>query len=208
MTRKFELEKRVLLESRQVKKFISFLDKKAVPKGGFRRFSIILWKHAEPEPDTAASLDFRIRITKKKGLFTLKYGDWRGGGREEYEFYFDVSELASVLNLMRVLGYKWGTTTYLERGNYKYRGMNVTLDRYLDDGKAVLEIETVLGSKNQFKEAEKKIDAIFAEWGLKPFDKADFVEFIRYTNNKKKNYFDFTRGRVEKYIRLWEKNFK
>lgn len=54
--------------------------------------------------EEASPYDFRIRITGDKGLFTLKYGDWRGGGREEYEIHFDVSELDAVVNIMRVWG--------------------------------------------------------------------------------------------------------
>ena len=85
--------------------------------------------------------------------------------------------------------------------------MGVTLDKYLDDGKGILEIEALTRSKKDFTKAEAKIDKIFWEWGITPLNKEGFVEFVKYINNKKYNFFDLSKGGVEKYIRLWKNKF-
>src|SRR3990170_5350115 len=125
MSKKFELEKRALIEPKQLEKVIELLDIEAKLEKTFKRFSIIFWNHPETSPAEASPYDFRIRITDGVGLLTLKYGDWRGGGREEYEFHFDLNELSAVVNLMRVMGNKWGTVTHVERRKYRYEGMEV-----------------------------------------------------------------------------------
>lgn len=204
---KFELEKRALLNPKETNGAIALLDKKAKKLGSFKRFSIVFWDHPETEPKITP-YDFRVRITGKIGLFTLKYGDWRGGGREENEFHFDIKELSSVVNLMRVLGYKWGTVTHVERRNYVIQSMEIVLDKYLDDGKAILEIEKRCESKREFKLAEKAIDKVFEGLQIKPLTKADMTEFVRYTNDKKENYFNLAKNPVEKYILLWKRKIK
>lgn len=204
--KKFELEKRALIEPEKLEEVISLLDKEAKLEKTFKRFSVIFWDHAESTPAEASPFDFRIRITDGIGLFTLKYGDWRGGGREEYEFHFDLAELSAVVNLMRVMGNKWGTVTHVERRKYKYEEMEVVIDKYLDDGKGILEIEKMCGSEEEFEKGEKVIDGIFAKWGLTPMTKEGMVEFVKYTNEKKDNYFDLDSGEVNAYIEEWRKS--
>ena len=208
MAKKFELEKRALIEPEQLEEVISLLDKEAKLEETFRRFSIIFWDHAETAPAEASPYDFRIRITDGVGLFTLKYGDWRGGGREEYEFHFNLNELSAVVNLMRVMGNKWGTVTHVERRKYRYEGMEVVVDKYLDDGKGILEIEKDCKSEKEFEEGEKVLDEIFAKWNLAPLTKEGMVEFVVYTNNKKDNYFDLELHGVDEVISTWKRRIK
>lgn len=205
MGKKFEVEKRAVVGVDEVEKIARFLEGKAKLTTTFKRFSVIFWNHPEAKPAEAATHDFRIRITGNRGLFTLKYGDWRGGGREEYEFHFDPAELDSVVNIMRVWGYKWGTTTQVERRKYDYRGMEIVLDRYLDDGSGLVEIEAQCRKESDFEKAEGKIDRLMEEWGLKPLTREGMVEFVNRLNEKKENYFDISAGQTGKYVRRWLK---
>lgn len=186
-----------------VEKIIKLLDEEAKLEKTFNRFSIIFWNHAETKPAEASQYDFRIRITGNKGLFTLKYGDWRGGGREEYEFHFDTEELDDVVNIMRVWGHKWGTTTRVERRKYEYRGMEVVIDRYLDDGRGILEIEKECQNENDFEKYERGIDNLMNKWGLEPMTKEGMVEFVRSINDNENNYFDLSSGDTDRYVRMW-----
>lgn len=208
MAKKYELEKRALIKPELVEDIIKLLDREAKLEKTFERFSIIFWNHAKAKPAEASSYDFRIRITDDKGLFTLKYGDWRGGGREEYEFHFDIEELDSVVNIMRVWGHKWGTTTHVERRKYDYEGMEVVVDRYLDDGIGLLEIERECRDEKDFVKGEKVIDKIMAEWKLSPLTKEGMVAFVRQLNDKKGNYFDISAGDTSKYISKWLREIK
>ncbi len=206
--KKFELEKRALIDAGKLEGVLALLEKEAIPQKTFRRFSIIFWNHPETAPAEASPYDFRIRITDGVGLFTLKYGDWRGGGREEYEFHFNLDELLAVVNLMRVMGNKWGTVTHVERRKYEYEGMEVVIDKYLDDGKGILEIEKDCRSEREFEAGEKVLDEIFAKWNLTPLTKEGMVEFVKYTNEKKTNYFDLESSGVDEYIAAWRKRIK
>ncbi|OGM25651.1 hypothetical protein A3D00_02805 [Candidatus Woesebacteria bacterium RIFCSPHIGHO2_02_FULL_38_9] len=47
MSKKYELEKRALVEAELVEKIIKLLDRKAQLEKTFERFSIIFWNHAE-----------------------------------------------------------------------------------------------------------------------------------------------------------------
>jgi adenylate cyclase class IV len=204
----FELEKRSLVEVDDLEKVISFLDAQAKLDKTFTRFSIIFWDHADAQPAENSNFDFRIRIANNQGLFTLKYGDWRGGEREEYEFHFDLDELSQVVHMMRVQGNKWGTTTHVQRRKYSYQGFEIVADKYLDDGRGIIEIEKICHSEEDFKIGELQIDQIFAEWKMTPLSSDEMVHFVRYTNAKQENYFDLEGKGVDFYIQEWKKKIQ
>ncbi|OGM25650.1 hypothetical protein A3D00_02800 [Candidatus Woesebacteria bacterium RIFCSPHIGHO2_02_FULL_38_9] len=106
------------------------------------------------------------------------------------------------------MGYKWGTTTYVERRKYSCQEMEIVIDRYLDDGIGLLEIEKECQGEEDFEKNERTIDMLMSKWGLQPLTKERMVKFVRRINDKQANYFDVSSGDTNKYIELWLRRIK
>jgi adenylate cyclase class IV len=202
----FEVEKRSLVTKKKLSEIRRLFKSRAKLVGKMKRFSVIYLKRQDFVADPTNPVDLRIRVTNGNGLLTMKYGNWHNSvAREEYEINFNVSEVKSLLNFLRILEFKWGIMTYIKRSKYKFNNLNITLDEYYQDNKNIIEIDRVCRGKRLLTIAEKEIDILFENIGVSPLGSNGMQEFVSYINKRNKWQFDFTKESIDSWYRKWKK---
>lgn len=200
-----EVEKRVLLSNDKIQEFLKFLKSKAKFVRKFRRFTIVHVIHPGSIPDLENPLDIRIRTTKDKGKLTVKSGKiHKDKSRSEYELDIKVDQIPTLLSILNLLGFKSFVMTYLERSEFSFNGLTVTVDKYFSIDANMVEVEVIVNSKNKVLDAEKKINKFLEEKNLTALNAPGMTKFIERVNNVTKMQVDFTKTTPDKWFKKWE----
>lgn len=202
----FEVEKRSLVTKSKLKLIKKFLETNGKLVKEVKRFNFIKVENKNFISDPNSLIDIKIRTTSGGGKFALKYGNWhKSASREEYEFKFEVEEITQIVNILKILSFKYFITTYVLRSEYKYKNLTITLDNYYSLNSALLEAEIVVKNKNKIKNAELEILTFFKSKELKTLDSSETINFINKLNSIKKFQVDFEKISVENWHKRWKK---
>ena len=144
-------------------------------------------------------VDLRLRIINKHPETVLKYGLFTGShSREEISIKFDKQDFHKYIKFLCYLGWDkcvlYATKNYI----YKYKGVEFSLV-YINDYGYNFEAEIVTSKENE-KEARKKIFAILKELEIAPFINEKMRKQCNDINNRKEFQFDFLKQDVSFHV--------
>jgi predicted adenylyl cyclase CyaB len=126
-------------------------------------------------------------VSKKSAKMVLKLTKiGQGSGFEEIEIPIDPAYIDKAVRLFGGLGFDEVQQSFQKRHNYVYKGVEMAL-KYSDAWGHHLELEKMVGTKEDVPAAEKEILAIAAELGVHVMSDAELAEF---TAKKDKEYRD------------------
>lgn len=200
-----ELEKRALLDKTELRRLAKFFASDKSKSKQIRRFTMV-YSERPDGIDTEGLADLRLRVTDGQAQLTLKYGSWHdSSGRQEYEINLDKGQLDEMINVMNLLGHKWGNVNFVNREKFRYMDFEIVIDSHLDYDRALIEIELAVESKDELPEAETKLATLLHELGLKAMKSEDMIEFVRELNSREHMRFNFTTEKVSDFVTKWQK---
>lgn len=201
---KFEVERRALIDDKELPKIISYLEKNGKQKIGHKRFSICYVKNKDITADPDNPIDLRVKITNGQGELSLKYGDWHSAAsREEYGLSLDAGNVEAALKMLNRLGFKWGILAYTERKEFVLSDLVVSIDDHYDYSQTFIEIEVLCESENEIPVAESRILDLFEDLGLEVLDSQGMQDFFNDVNKREKWKFDFTKEDISDFVKTW-----
>ena len=200
-----EIEKRVLMSQTNLEKMKNILNKEAVLKSHFKRFTMVEVVNASFAPDTDNLIERRIRSTGNESKLTVKYGNWHTDfARKEYEVAFKTEEFRNMVNILILQGNLYFITTYIERFSYVFHDFILTLDSYFFMQAHLMEVEISIEDGSITKPTEDKIDSFLNEMNLIPLDSKGTIDFINELNSLNELRVDFTKTTVDEWYKKWK----
>jgi predicted adenylyl cyclase CyaB len=119
-------------------------------------------------------------ISSKSGKITLKLTKiGKGSHFEEIEFPIGENSVGKAIELFSKLGHKYLFEPVIRRHNYGYKGVELAL-KYSKTWKYHLELEVIISSLKQKKDAEKKIHGVARELGVKIMSEKELWQFTQH----------------------------
>ncbi len=189
---KLEVEHRGELTEEKFNELKSFLSSNGKAVAINKRFSVIYSQRKDDSNKDPYQhpIDLKVRITNKKSELVLKYGEWSGSdARREFLFPLENEKFEEMIEFLKILGNYHGvlqaTTTYL----YQYKEIDFSLVVVPDWG-YYFEAEIMTEEENT-NVANKKIDDVCKELGVKVLDHDGFLNLLRSLNDRPGYRFNF-----------------
>ena len=125
-------------------------------------------------------------ISKNSAKISLKLqevGD--GSGQEEFEYDIPIESVETAKEVFKHLGFKERIDSYQKRHNFIYKGIEFAV-KYSKDWSYHIEMEILTDSEDERAEAERKIEDVAKELGIKLMtdeEQKRLVEEIRSKNS-------------------------
>lgn len=204
-----EVEKRVIITSGQFDQLLAKFKQEAKFIKDFKRCTLVNIEHSNFVPDSNNPIDIRVRSTVDSCQLTVKHGDWKNdSGRAEYEVNFAHNQIIDMLQILFLFGCKYYVMTYLHRYQFEVGEFVVTIDKYANSNKNLLEVELMVETKADSSAAELKINKYLEGLNLISATPDEFLEFVQEMNNVKESQIDFTAQTPQKYFEKLEKYIK
>ncbi|HKM20278.1 MAG TPA: CYTH domain-containing protein [Candidatus Dojkabacteria bacterium] len=125
-------------------------------------------------------------ISKNSAKISLKLqevGD--GSGQEEFEYEIPIESVETAKEVFKHLGFTERIDSYQKRHNFIYKGIEFAV-KYSKDWSYHIEMEILIDSEDERAEAERKIEDVAKELGIKLMtdeEQKKLVEEIRSKNS-------------------------
>ncbi len=202
-----EIEKRALVDKSQYEGLLKFFSKNGKLTHQFKRYTIIGIQRSDFIPDTIGDRDFRIRSDGKKGLLTLKVGNWHSGvARKEFEIHFDLSEIKDAMGILTEMGSHYCVSVYIERKEFLYKEYTVSIDKYFFNDDYIIDFEKLAtnNSPEYIASEENKIQKTMESMGLELITSEKMIEFINKLNFIKRAQHNFEKTTIDDWYKEWE----
>ena len=178
MKKNIELEYRARFSKKKYDSLFAFLRSGAKDLGADNKR---VWFFVMPDKLLKVTHD----ISSKSGKITLKLTKiGKGSHFEEIEFPISEKSIEPAVKLFTKLGYKYLLEPKILRHNFYYKGVNLAL-KYSKTWGYHIELEIMISSMNQKKQAEKKIFGVAKELGASIMSEKELREF---TQNIERTY--------------------
>lgn len=118
-------------------------------------------------------------VSKKNAKIVLKLNKiGKGSDFEEIEIPINQEYIEKAVKLFTGLGFAEIQHAYQKRHNYSYKGVELAL-KYSDAWGYHLELEKIVGDKNDVSEAENQIRNVASEFGIHVMTDKELAEFTK-----------------------------
>lgn len=117
--------------------------------------------------------------SKRTAKITLKLTKiGHGSSFEETEFPIDEQDVEKAVNVFTAIGHKYLVEPTILRHDFEYKGVELAI-KYSKTWGYHLELEILIGSKDQEKETEKKIRVVADELGVEIMSEEELLKFTQ-----------------------------
>lgn len=195
MKKNIEVEQRGPLKKEGFDKLNKFMKKNGKFLNEKKRLTLLYFKDKINENCTELKndpVDLRIRVTNKKAEMIMKYGSWGSSdNRKELTFNIGLDQFKDAIEFLKHLGWYLCTVQTTNSKNYTYRGIEFAIVEVTHMKFKYYEAEIMVDNKNRVKDAEKKINEVCKELGLRAYDEKDFEKQLNKLNKAKEFQFNF-----------------
>ena len=164
-----EVEKRSLIEEKDIPKLKKLLDEKAKIVS-HKALQTILY--AKPK-----YLRMRWENGNEKATVTLKIGTYKDSSRDEYEMEIPTKDVPMFAKIMLHLGFDECAYFNSECWTYNYNGFRIDLTTH-DYLGTIFEAEKMTNNKEEVKNIGRDISAVFEEFGLKELETEKYMAMM------------------------------
>lgn len=178
--KQIEIEMRAMFDGEKFNSLKKFLDEKAEYLGKDDKDV-----HFYIFPDKL--LKITDNVSRESAKLTLKLNRiGHGSDFEEIEFPIERADVGKAVIMFNSLGMTDNIIrSFQSRHNYIYKGVELAL-KYSPEWKHHLELEIVIGNRNQKTAAEQKIYDIAKELGVKIMTEEELQKFVKKVEAEKK----------------------
>lgn len=167
---------------------------------GTRSRVLIDYSYFLPDGDIQKrTRDIRLRISNGVPEIIVKVGSWGGKEqRQEYSIMCENEEFNKLVETFAVLGFRRGAMCFRRSKIYNFKGSEFVIVEVPNHSR-YFEAEILVEKESETTLAQKKLQSICADLGLRIFNDKEFVEYVEILNNESNQVFDFDKD--------WNENF-
>lgn len=204
MSKNIEVEFRGPLSKEEYIRLKSFLNKKGSKRLSRKRLFIDYSTCINGEDLRKRKIDIRARITNNIPEMIIKIGAWKGSdSRKEISVLLQKGQFSNLVQAYAALGYSQGVLGIRNSLIYQYQDIEFALVE-VPGHSYYFELEMLVSSKGEIKEARRKIKEMCQNLGLKLFSDLEFFNYIEKLNKEANKIFDINKDGEDYFL----KNFK
>ncbi len=174
-----EIEKRGPLLEEQFQEFQKFLSKNSQLLGKYNQLGIFTtFKNDQNKNQINISISQNLSENSTTARLKAKLGDLKDTARQELSLPFDLKNIDSIFDFLRMFGVVNGCPRFYYREDYKYKNFTISLKNQglLQDH---YEIEIELEDESQRNKAEDQIEEFISEMNLVLWTEDEYKVLIK-----------------------------